>query len=177
MNSLGTKFESPRKTDSQVKKMKIGYSPASKLIVSPFPREPFQQISKLVNGVRDLEKRLISMEQSKAEKAAKEKEESKRLEESKQSAAREKKMEAEVLRLECQLKELSSRLQDMGGPLDAHHRQHTPTKANPTGLVQRLFSVVGNSILNLILLSFVVFVASLLSNSYDTFFTFEQPPT
>ena len=175
MNTLGTKFESPRKVDERKKKKeKIGYSPASKLLVSPFSREPFHQLSKLMNGVRDLEKRLISIEEQ--SKAAEERESGKKLELDSQHVqhqeARERKMEAEVLRLESQLKELSSRLQEMG-PFEAPAPH---PKTNP-GFVQRILSVVGNSILNLLLLSLVVFVASILSNSYDTFFTFEQPPT
>lgn len=63
--SAGTPLPSRFKTPAgsvRVNRQQVGYSPASKLLINPFPSEPFEQISRVVHGVKELDKRIRSVE-------------------------------------------------------------------------------------------------------------------
>ena len=179
MSGLRANFESPRKRSSRTRPLhgnntllseKVGYSPASKLIVPPISSEPFQQLSNVVSGVRDLDRRMKLIEvmsQGGKNLPASNDDAVGALQ---QLSDREsKKLEAEVEELERKVHTLNTKL------LEISTKEGKTRRPAAVGLASRVCKVAVSFALNIILLSLVVFIAAVITNTYDNLFAYETP--
>ena len=175
MAGLGSSsFESPRRRERDefkiLQKERVGYSPASKLIVPPISSVPFQQLSKVVNGVKDLERRMLSIERLGQEGRS--------IDDVMSSHLTSQQMEADRKRLETEVKLIQRKLSDIsseiltGGAAPTIHVTH---EKQAGGLVWNLVKLAGMTALNLILLVAAIAAAAFLANCRENSFAYETP--
>ncbi|QDZ22038.1 hypothetical protein A3770_06p45560 [Chloropicon primus] len=175
MAGLGSSsFESPRRRErdefKSLQKERVGYSPASKLIVPPISSAPFQQLSKVVNGVKDLERRVLSIERLGQEGRS--------IDAVMNSHLTLQQMEADRKRLETEVKLIQRKLSDISSKMltgGAAPTIHVAREKQAGGLARNLVKLAGMTALNLLLLVAAIAVAALLTNCRENSFAYETP--
>lgn len=154
---MSASFESPRRRDRDEARDKAAaaavaaYSPASKLTLRPVPSSTFQQLSRVVNGVKDLERRIESIEAAGRGPGA---------------GSPGRRMETEVARIQRKLSDISDRLK---GPARAQARE---------GVAWGAARAVGRSALHLLLLlAAVLLAAAIVAGSRESLLTAYEQPT
>lgn len=154
---MSASFESPRRRDRDEARDKAAaaaaaaYSPASKLTLRPVPSSTFQQLSRVVNGVKDLERRIESIEAAGRGPGA---------------GSPGRRMETEVARIQRKLSDISDRLK---GPARAQARE---------GVAWGAARAVGRSALHLLLLlAAVLLAAAIAAGSRESLLTAYEQPT
>ncbi|WZN63630.1 hypothetical protein HKI87_08g51790 [Chloropicon roscoffensis] len=151
---MSASFESPRRRDrdeARDKAAAAAYSPASKLTLRPVPSSTFQQLSRVVNGVKDLERRIESIEAAGRGPGA---------------GSPGRRMETEVARIQRKLSDISDRLK---GPARAQARE---------GVAWGTARAVGRSALHLLLLlAAVLLAAAIAAGSRESLLTAYEQPT
>lgn len=174
----GSNFESPRRREvNKIRhKEKVGYSPASKLIVPPISTEPFHQLSRLVNGVKDLERRMRTMERLGQEDRSVDEVMATHINSHQLESAR-KKLAEEVQAVEKKLSEMHSKLGDLDArPLpprsvESRSRPGMASIVRPASLV----TFAAKATVNLALLFGLLFLVAALRSYRDTAFVYEIP--